>query len=147
MKTLKRTIIALALGATAAGCSLMDTQRDAKPVAREELKNAQGHVIGYKETMRDGSTGEQLAQIALFVPRVGERGEIVGYEERVRGGSVLHDLYGKRVGGRWVDLRSRAGNPTNRGLTIVVVGKASERAAVVAEAPSIDELIRLARLN
>jgi hypothetical protein len=142
MKALKRTIVVLALGTLAGGCSLLET----KTVAREDLRNAQGHVIGYKEMMRDQRTGEELAQIALFVPRVGERGEIVGYEELVRGGAVVRDLHGKRIGGRWVDLRSRGANPNNRGLTIVVLGKAPERVAV-AEAPSIDELVRLARLT
>jgi hypothetical protein len=96
--------------------------------------------------MRDSRTGEELAQIALFVPRVGERGEILGYEERVRGGSVLRDLYGKRIGGRFLDVRSRATNPQSAGLMIVVHGKRSERLAV-AEAPSIDELMQLARLT
>src|SRR3954465_9619579 len=140
MKTLTSSLIALALAASA-GCSVLET----KTLAREDLKNAQGHVIGYKETKRDERTGEELAQIALFVPRLGERGEIVGYEERLRSGSVLRDLHGKRIGGRWVDLRSRASNPRNRGLTIVVIGRTPERVAV-AEAPSIDELVRIAHL-
>jgi hypothetical protein len=90
--------------------------------------------------VRDRNTGEELAQIALFVPRVGERGQIVGYEERVRGGSVLRDLSGKKIGGRWLDVRS------GKGLMIVVHGKNTERVAM-AEAPSIDELIQLARLT
>lgn len=141
MKALKRTAIILALGLAAGGCSVIDT----KPVAREDLKNAQGHVVGYKEIMRDSRTGEELAQIALFVPRVGERGEIIGYEERVRGGAVLRDLNGKRIGGRWADLRSRGNNPQSNGLLIIVRGRQSESVAV-AEAPSIDELIHLARL-
>lgn len=141
MKTLKSTAAILALGLAAGGCSVLDT----KSTAREELTNAQGHVVGYKDMMRDSRTGEELAQIALFVPRFGERGEIVGYEERVRGGSVLHDLNGKRIGGRWDDLRGRGTNPQSRGLLIVVRGKQSDRVAV-AEAPSIDELIHLARL-
>jgi|SRR5690349_15863093 hypothetical protein len=142
MTKLTTTLAVLALAASAGGCSVLET----KALAREDLKNAQGHVIGYKELMRDARTGEELAQIALFVPRVGERGEIVGYEELVRGGSVIRDLHGKRIGGRWVDLRSRAGNPQNRGLTIVVLGRTPERVAV-AEAPSIDELVRIARLT
>ena len=141
MTKLTTTLAVLALAAAAGGCSLLET----KAVARENLKNAQGHVIGYKEVRRDERTGEELAQIALFVPRVGERGEVVGYEELVRGGSVIRDLSGKRIGGRWIDLRSRAGNPHNRGLTIVVLGRTPERVAV-AEAPSIDELVRIARL-
>src|SRR2546426_8055521 len=93
MKALKRTALILALGLAAGGCSVIET----KPVAREDLKNAQGHVVGYKDMMRDSRTGEELAQIALFVPRVGERGEIIGYEERVRGGAVLRDLNGRRI--------------------------------------------------
>ena len=137
MNTLIRTALILALG----GCSTLDT----KPVAREELKNAQGHVIGYKDIMREERTGEELAQLTLFVPRLGERGEIVGYEERVRGGTVLHDLNGKRIGARWLDVRSRGTNPQNKGLLIVVRGKESEPAPV-AQAPSIEELIQLARL-
>jgi len=94
MKSAKRTAVILALGLAAGGCSILDT----KPVAREDLTNAQGHVVGYKEMMRDSRTGEELAQIALFVPRFGER------------------------------------------------GKRSEDAAV-AKAPSIEDLIQLARLN
>ena len=142
MKALKRTVLVLALGFAAGGCSTLET----KSVAREDLKNAQGHVVGYKHVMRDSRTGEELAQIALFVPRLGERGEIVGYEERVRGGSILRDLNGKRIGGRWDDLRGRGNNPQSNGLVIVVRGKQSERAAVT-QAPSIDELIHLARLG
>ena len=135
MKALKRTAFIVALGLAAGGCSVIEY----KTVAREDLKNAQGHVVGYKDVVRDRATGEELAQIALFVPRVGERGNIIGYEERVRGGSVLRDLNGKRIGGSWHDLRS------GKGLVIVVRGKQSDRVAM-AEAPSIDDLIHLARL-
>ena len=135
MKALKRTALIVALGLAAGGCSVIEY----KTVAREDLKNAQGHVVGYKDVVRDRATGEELAQIALFVPRVGERGNIIGYEERVRGGSVLHDLNGRKIGGRWLDVRS------GKGLMIVVHGKNSERVSM-AEAPSIDELIHLARL-
>jgi hypothetical protein len=138
MNTLIRIVLILAL----AGCSTIDS----KPVAREALKNPQGHVIGYKDLMRDERSGEELAQLTLFVPRLGEHGEIVGYEERVRGGTVLRDLNGKRIGARWLDVRSRGSNPQNKGLLIMVRGKDSERAAV-AQAPSIEELIQLARLG
>ena len=138
MNTLIRTALILALG----GCTAIET----RPVAREDLLNAQGHVVGYKDLMRDERTGEELAQLTLFVPLVGERGEIVGYEERVRGGTVLRDLNGKRIGARWLDVRSRGSNPQNKGLLIVVRGKESERAPV-ARAPSIEELIQLARLG
>ena len=141
MKLVKRTMIIAALGLAASGCSVLES----KPVAREDLKNAQGHVIGYKDVMRDARTGEELAQIALFVPRVNSRGEVVGYEERVRGGSVLRDLNGKKIGGRFVDVRSRGSNPGNSGLMIVVRGKSAETA--VAEVPTIEQLIQLAQLN
>ena len=136
MKALTRTALIVTLGLGFGGCSMIET----KSVAREDLKNAQGHVVGYKDVMRDARTGEELAQIALFVPRTGTRGEIIGYEERVRGGSVLRDLNGKRVGGSWHDIRS------GKGLVIVVRGKHSESVAL-AQAPSIDELIHLARLG
>ena len=138
MSTLIRTALILALG----GCTAIET----KPVARDELRNAQGHVVGYKDLMRDERTGEQLAQITLFVPRLGERGEIVGYEERERGGTVLRDVNGKRIGARWLDVRSRGTNPQNKGLLITVRGKETERDAL-AQAPSIEELIQLARLG
>jgi len=136
MKAVQTTALVVALGLMAGGCTTLETQA----VAREELKNAQGHVVGFKELMRDANTGEELAQIALFVPRRGERGEIIGYEERVRGGSILRDLNGKRIGGGWHDLRS------GKTLVIVVRGRQSDRPAI-AEAPSIDELIHLARLG
>ena len=137
MKTLISTAAVLALGLAAGGCSVLDT----KPMAKESLTNAQGHVVGYKETVRDAQTGEEMTQIALFVPRYSERGQLVGYEERVRGGTVLHDLNGKKIGGRWFDVRS------GKGLTIVVRGKESAERVAVAQAPSIEELIQLARLT
>src|SRR4051794_1988985 len=110
---LKTTMILIA-GLAMSGCSVMDY----KSVNREDLKNGQGHVIGQKETLHDYRTGEDVAKIALFVPRV-DRGEVVGYEERMPGGTVLlRDLNGRRIGTRIVDLRSRSTNPANRGITI-----------------------------
>ena len=141
MNVVKRTALVLAL-LGAGACSVIETNT----VAREELKNAQGHLIGYKDIMRDSRTGEELTQLTLFVPRLGERGELVGYEERVRGGTMLHDLNGKRIGVRWLDVRSRGSNPQNQGLLIVVRGKESQHAAI-AQVPSIEELIQLARLG
>ena len=141
MNRLTNTVLIAALGLLSGGCSVMETT----PVAHEELRNAQGNVVGTKDVMRDARTGEELAQIALFVPRINKQGEIVGYEERVRGGTVLRDLNGKRIGSRWVDVRSRGSNPQSSGLLIVVLGK-SERASF-APAPEIDQLIQLARLS
>ena len=137
MKTLISAAAVIALGLAAGGCSVLET----KSMAHEDLKNAQGHVVGYKETMRDSETGEEMTQIALFVPRFSDRGRVIGYEERVRGGSVMRDLNGKKVGGRWNDLRS------GKGLVIVVRGKDSTESVAIAQAPSIEELIQLARLN
>ena len=142
MTSLKKVAVLAALGLAASGCSVLES----KSVARQDLKNAQGHVIGYKDVMRDARTGEELAQIALFVPRVNSRGEVVGYEERVRGGSVLRDLNGKRIGGRFVDARSRGTNPQSKGLLIVVRGKQADR-ITTAQAPDIDELMHLARIT
>ncbi|HEX7054890.1 MAG TPA: hypothetical protein VF211_13270 [Burkholderiales bacterium] len=135
---LGRALAILALGLAAGGCThLVPGEREA--LAREELKNAQGHVIGYKEVSRDAATGERITQIALFVPRRDSAGRIVGYEERVRGGSVLRDLRGRKIGGRFADVRSR------KSLTIVVLPR--EERAVALAAPSIDELIRIAHLD
>ena len=84
MKALRKTALIVAIGLGFGGCSVMES----KQVAREDLKNMQGHVVGFKDVIRS-TTGEEIAQISLFVPRVGERGEIVGYEELVRGGAVV----------------------------------------------------------
>src|SRR5215204_3841016 len=102
--TLIRTALIAALG-LAGGCSVIEYKSSAA-VGREDLKNAQGHTVGYKDVMRDADTGEEITQISLFVPRI-ETGGIVGYEERVRGGTVLRDLNGRRIGGRFIDARSR----------------------------------------
>ena len=137
MKTLISAAAVIALGLAAGGCAVLDT----KSLAHEDLRNAQGHVVGYKDTVRDRETGEEMAQIALFVPRFNDRGRIVGYEERVRGGSVMRDLNGRKIGGSWNDLRS------GKGLVIVVRGKDTAESVAMAQAPSIEDLIQLARLN
>jgi len=137
MKTLISAAAVIALGLAAGGCSVLET----KSMAHEDLKNAQGHVVGYKDTVRDQQTGEEMAQIALFVPRFSERGQVIGYEERVRGGSILRDLNGRKIGGRWLDVRS------GKGLVIMVRGKDSAERVTLAQAPSIEDLIQLARLT
>ena len=140
---LKSAALLIALGLAAGGCThLAAPSPDAKPVARDELRNAEGHLVGLKEVTLDAASGERITHLSLFIPRL-ERGRVVGYEERVPGGSVLRDLQGKRIGGRFDDLRSRAANPRSKGLTIVVLPREDR----VAEAPSIEELIRMARLD
>jgi hypothetical protein len=137
--TLRTTLLAFSLVA-ASGCTALDS-REFRSAGVQPLKNARGHVIGHKETLR--SNGETLTRIALYVPRL-EDGKVVGYEELVRGGAVLRNLEGRRVGGRFVDLRSQGTNPGNRGLTIIVHSRpAPERIA----APDIDLLRSLARLD
>jgi hypothetical protein len=137
---LKRTVVILALGLAAGGCThLSSPAGSVQTLGREDLKNAQGHVIGYKALARDAATGERITQISLYLARLDERGRVVGYEERVRGGSVLRDLHGRKIGGRFDDVRSR------KNLTIVVLPR--EERVAAAQAPSIDELIRIARLE
>jgi hypothetical protein len=133
-------IAALLLAVAASGCSMMDTQPEYKRVGVQPLKNAQGHVIGHKEILRNN--GERLTRIALYVPRL-EGGKVVGYEERIRGGTVLRSLEGRKMGGRFIDLRSQGTNPGNKGLMIIVHAKPAEVVAV----PDIDDLKLLAKLD
>jgi hypothetical protein len=124
MKLVKTTILAMALAA--GGCSVLEFQ----PLGKETLKNDQGHVIGYVERLCDCGKGEELDRVVLFTPRLSEGGTVVAYEERIKGGVVLWDLRGKRVGSRYVDLRSRGSNARNSGLTIVFVPREAERLAL-----------------
>jgi hypothetical protein len=124
MKLIKTTVFALALAA--GGCSTLDYKSLS---GKETLKNAQGHVIGYKERVSDGQGAEELDRVVLFTPRFSETGRVVAYEERMKGGVILWDTRGKRIGSRYVDLRSRGTNAHNGGLTIVFVPRDSERLA------------------
>jgi hypothetical protein len=124
MKLAKTIILAISLAA--GGCSVLEY----RPLGKETLKNAQGHVIGYTERLCDCARGEEIDRVVLFVPRLGERGKVVAYEERVKGGAVLRDLNGKRIGTRYADLRSRGTNARNPGLTIVFRPREAERIAV-----------------
>jgi hypothetical protein len=123
MKVLKTIVIALSLGL--GGCAGLDF----KMLGKQTLKNDQGHVIGYKERVCDCAAGEELDRVVLFTPRLSTGGRVMAYEERVKGGVVLWDLRGKRIGSRYVDLRSRGTNAHNSGLTIVFVPRDAERLA------------------
>jgi hypothetical protein len=69
--------------------------------------------------------------VVLFTPLRTEAGTIIGYEEKIKNGFQLWDTRGKRVGTRYVDLRSRGTNARNSGLTIVFRSSAeAERLAV-----------------
>ena len=50
------------------GCS---TLTDYGLVRKEGLRNDQGHLIGYKQLMRNERTGEVVAQVSLFTPMIG----------------------------------------------------------------------------
>jgi hypothetical protein len=137
-----RVIPLLALGFAAGGCSTVDL----KQVSVQPLRNAEGYVIGQKETLCDCRKGERISRVALFEPRFDEQGALVGYQERIPGGLVLRDLNGRRIGSRYVDLRSRVTNAHSKGLTILVYSQPAARAAVAA-ATGIDELVQLAGLS
>ena len=108
-------------------------------VGKESLRNDQGHVIGYKDLLRNERTGEVMAQIALYTPVRSESGEIVGYEEQARDGAIIRDLNGRSIGGRFSDLRSRGTNAKNKGLTIVFRPADAQQVAV--SQPKIWELM------
>ena len=132
----------LGLAALASGCSSVEW----KQVSLQPLRNAQGHVIGQKETLCDCLNGERIARVALFEPRFDDHGVLVGFEEKMRGGVQLRDLNGRRIGTRFADHRSRANNPNSKGLTIIVHSQPAPRAAV-ATVTTMDELVNLAGLS
>ena len=141
MKYIKTILIALTLAA--GGCSVLEM----KPLGKEMLKNSNGHVIGYREVVCDCGRGEEFDRVVLFTPRVSDTGRVVAYEERTKGGAVLRDVNGKRIGTRYVDLRSRGTNAHNRGLTIVFrPATETERLAVVAQV-SIDDIKQYLQQN
>ena len=136
------TTMILGLAALASGCSSVEW----KQVSMQPLRNEAGHVIGQKETLCDCRNGERIARLALFEPRFDERGVLVGYEEKVRGGVQLRDLNGRRIGTRFVDVRSRANNPNSKGLTIIVHSAPAAPATASAPVTTMDQLVNLAGL-
>lgn len=132
-----KAVMILVAGAALSGCSSLS---EFGSMRKESLRNDQGHVIGYKEMLRNKNTGEVLAQMALFIPVRGEGGEVVGYEEQSRdGGAVIRDLDGRPIGSRWSDLRSRSTNNKSRGITVVFRNADTKVAAI--EQPKIYELM------
>jgi hypothetical protein len=119
---------AFALG----GCSTMadyGPMSKSGPLSKKAVKNEQGHVIGYKQMLRNADTGEVIAQVSLFSPIVSEGGAIVGYEEPARGGAIIRDLAGHSIGGRFSDLRSRSTNSNSKGFTLVVRARGFDQAS------------------
>lgn len=119
--------VCLAVLLAAGGCSTMS---DYGSVRKEGVRNEQGYLIGYKEMLRNESTGEVIAQVRLFKPMLDESGAVVGYEEKAKSGSIIRDLEGQIIGGRFADLRSRGTNSRSRGLLIVMRPADSENLAV-----------------
>lgn len=118
------------------GCS---TLSDYGSVRKESVRNEQGYTIGYKEMLRNERTGEVIAQVQLFTPMLDESGAIVGYEEKAKSGSIVRDLEGRIIGGRFADLRSRGTNARNKGLMIVMRPADSQQVAV--SRPKVVELM------
>jgi len=118
------------------GCT---TLSDYGSVRKEALRNEQGHVIGYKEMLRNKQTGEVLAQVQMFSPVMSASGDLIGYEEQVRDGSVIRDLEGRVIGSRWADLRSRSTNAKNKG--VLVVYRPADPTQVAASQPKIWQLM------
>ena len=126
-----RTLI-LAAAVALGGCStLSDFGPVAKsgPLSKKVVKNDQGHVIGYKQMLRNPDSGEVVAQVALFTPILGDSGSIVGYEEPAKGGAIIRDLAGHSIGGRFSDLRSRSTNSNGKGFTLVVRARGFDQAS------------------
>ena len=113
------------------GCTTMSDMSSS--VRKESLRNEQGHVIGYKDMLRNERTGEVIAQVQLYAPLRSESGDVVGYEEQTRGGAVIRDLNGRAIGNKFSDLRSR------KSLTIVFRPADAQQVAVTL--PKIWELM------
>ena len=127
---IKRALILAACFAIG-GCTTMSDF--GASVRKESLRNDQGHVIGYKDMLRNEQTGEVLAQVMLYTPVRGDNGEIVGYEEQNRGGAVIRDLNGRAIGTKFTDLRSR------KSLTIVM--RPADAPVVAVAQPKIWQLM------
>jgi hypothetical protein len=116
-------VAALAL----AGCATAPVEYASSK--REMIKNDEGHVIGWKELMRNTDSGEVFAQVNFFRPVRDNTGDVIGYEEDTREGAVIRDLKGRAIGNRFADLRSRMTNTRSRGIA-VVLGSIDTRRAI-----------------
>jgi hypothetical protein len=128
MTTRLLTMLLVLAAFAAGGCT---TLSDYGSVRREALRNDQGHVVGYKQMLRNERTGEVIAQVQMYTPLYDHAGAIIGYEEQVRDGTVLRDVNGTGIGGRMADLRSRGTNAKNKGLMIVMRTADSQQVAAV----------------
>lgn len=109
-------------------------------VRKDSLTNDRGHVIGYKELLRNAQTGEVIAQVAMYTPVYGSSGELMGYEEHTRDGSaIIRDINGRAIGSRFSDLRSRSTNAKSKGIMIVFLP--ADAPAVAMSKPRVWELM------
>lgn len=109
-------------------------------VRKDRLTNEQGHVIGYKELLRNAQTGEVIAQVAMYTPVFASSGELMGYEEHARdGGAIIRDLDGRVIGSRFTDLRSRSTNAKSKG--VMVVFRPADAPVLAVTQPKIWELM------
>jgi hypothetical protein len=127
---LKKTLILAACFAALTGTGGCTTLTDFGSVRKESLRNDQGHVIGYKEMLRNERTGEVVAHVSLYVPVRDETGAVVAFEEQAKDGSIIRNLDGRAIGGRFADLRSRGTNAKNKGLMIVMRPADAQQVAV-----------------
>lgn len=109
-------------------------------VRKDSLTNEQGHVIGYKELLRNAQTGEVIAQVAMYTPVYGNSGELMGYEEQTKDGSaIIRDINGRAIGSRFSDLRSRSTNAKSKGVMIVF--RPADAPVVAMSKPRVWELM------
>ena len=123
-------MLVVAAGFAASGCT---TLTDYGVVRKEAVRNEQGHVIGHKELLRNEQTGEVIAQVSLYTAMLDNSGALIGYEEQARGGSIIRDLEGRSIGGRFSDLRSRK--------SMAIVFRPADAPQVAAVQPKIWQLM------
>ena len=87
-------------------------------VRQTNLKNDEGHVVGYVEVLRDVKTGEEVEREVNFAPRYDTQGTLIGYEEPLPEGVLIRSPDGRRVGVRYRDLRGRGMNPSGEGVSV-----------------------------
>jgi hypothetical protein len=136
MKNKLLAVVLVAAGFLSGGCT---TLTDYGSVRKEALRNEQGHIVGTKEMLRNEQTGEVIAQVSMYMPMLDSNGAIIGYEEHAKDGTIIRDLNGRSIGGRFADLRSRGTNSKNKGLTIVM--RPADPAQVAVSQPKVWELM------
>ncbi len=128
--TIRALIAVMAVCLAAGGCT---TLTDYGSVRKESLRNEQGHVIGYKEMLRNERTGEVIAQVLLYTPLRDDSGAVIGYEEQAKGGAIVRDLDGRSIGSKFADLRSRK--------SVMIVFRPADAQQVAVSQPKLWQLM------